>query len=175
VPPRSNILGAAATPSTATLPGGSAGLTARSHIDVHNRRASIERIGKLSDSILKLGPFGIGLDGILAWVPGVGQVYSLGAGLFLLMEGARARVPASAVLKVASIVLLRTGIDTGNFIPGVNIASGVLVDLFRGHKWAADILTKAIDATTYIEGPLNRAHPAYVEARRRGQRVVFLG
>ena len=172
---RSSALSAASKAASTTLPGGSAGLAARSHIDIHNRRASIQRIGKLSDSILKLGPFGIGLDGILAWIPGVGQVYSLAAGLFLLMEGARAHVPLSASLKVASIVLARTGIDTGNFIPGVNVATGVIVDLFRGHKWAADILTKAIDQTTYIEGPYNAKHPVHVEARRNGRRTVFLG
>ena len=171
---RSSAMSADKAAST-NLPGGTTSFAAKSHIDIHNRRASIERIGKLSDSILKLGPFGIGLDGILAWIPGVGQIYSLAAGLFLLMEGARARVPLSALLKVSTIVLARTGIDTGNLIPGVNVASGVIVDLFRGHKWAADILTKAIDGTTYIEGPFSAKHPVHVEARKAGRRTVFLG
>ena len=164
-------------------PNGLAGaiFTARTPIDIHNRRLTIERIGRLSDNIIGFGPIGIGLDGILAWVPGLGQLYSLAAGGLLLWEGYRARVPPIVLVQVALIVLLRTGIDNGNFIPGVGIASSLVVDLFRGHKWAASLLTKAIDETLYLEGPWNPTSPAYLDALariRRGvekRRVVFLG
>ena len=30
--------------------------------------------------------------------------------------------------------------------------SGAVVDLFRGHKMSADLLSKTIDATLYVEG-----------------------
>ena len=158
-----------------------AGFTARTPIDIHNHREAIARIGKLSDNIIGIGPIGIGLDGILAWVPGLGQIYSLGAGGFLLLEGYRARVAPIVLVQAAALILARTAIDNGNLIPGVGIASSLVVDLFRGHRWAARLLTKAIDETLYLEGPWNPTSPAYLDALarvRRGmekRRVVFLG
>jgi len=158
-----------------------AGFTARTPIDIQNRRAMIQRVGKLSDNIVGVGPIGIGLDGILAWVPVLGQIYSVAAGGFLLLEGYRARVSPAVLAQVAVIILVRTAIDSGNFIPVVGVATSLVVDLFRGHKWAANMLTKAIDETLYLEGPWNPTSPAYLDAmtriRRGGQkrRVVFLG
>ena len=158
-----------------------AGFTARTPIDVQTRRATIERIGRLSDNLIGFGPFGIGLDGILAWIPGLGQIYSLGAGGYLLLEGYRARVAPVVLVQVAGIILLRTAIDSGNFIPGVDIATSLIVDLFRGHKWAARLLTRSIDQTLYLEGSWNPTSTAYLDALariRRGEdkrRVVFLG
>lgn len=158
-----------------------AGFTARTPVDIHNRRLTIERIGRLSDNLIGFGPFGVGLDGILAWVPGLGQLYSLAAGALLFAEGVRARVAPVVLVQVAAIILLRTGIDNGNFIPGVGIASSIVVDLFRGHRWAARLLIRSIDETLYLEGPWNPTSPAYLDALariRRGQekrRVVFLG
>jgi hypothetical protein len=155
--------------------------TARTAIDIRNRRAAIERIGRLSDNIIGFGPFGIGLDGMLAWVPGLGEIYSLAAGALLLVEGLRARVPPIVLMQVTWIVLVRTGVDFGNIIPGVGVVSSLIVDVFRGHKWAAGLLTKAIDETLYLEGPANPASPAYLDALARvGQggdkrRIVFLG
>jgi Domain of unknown function (DUF4112) len=158
-----------------------AGFTARTPLDIQDRRAMIDRIGRLSDNIIGVGPIGIGLDGILAWIPGLGQVYSLGAGGFLIFEGYRARVSPVVLVQVAAIILLRTAIDSGNFIPFVDIFTSLIVDLFRGHKWAARLLTKAIDETLYLEGPPNPTSPAYLDAlariRRGGdkRRIVFLG
>jgi hypothetical protein len=158
-----------------------ADFTARTPLDIQNRRAMIERIGRLSDNIVGIGPVSIGLDGILAWIPGLGQIYSLGAGGFLIFEGYRARVSPVVLVQVAAIILLRTAIDSGNFIPFVDIFTSLIVDLFRGHRWAARLLTKAIDETLYLEGPPDPASPAYLDAlariRRGGdkRRVVFLG
>ena len=38
---------------------------AKSHIDLHNIRNNVERVKKLSDNIVGVGPLGIGLDGLL--------------------------------------------------------------------------------------------------------------
>jgi hypothetical protein len=158
-----------------------AAFTARTPQDIQDRRAMIERIGRLSDSIIGFGPFGIGLDGILAWIPGLGELYSLAAGAFLLFEGYRARVPATVLLQVAGIVAVRTAIDFGNFVPLAGIGSSLVVDLFRGHRLSARLLTRAIDETIYLEGPWNPTSPAYLDALariRRGvekRRVMFLG
>jgi hypothetical protein len=158
-----------------------AGFTARTPIDIHNRRAAIERIGRLSDNIIGFGPFGIGLDGMLAWVPVLGEIYSLAAGALLLIEGLRARVPPIVLIQVTWIVLVRTGVDVGNIIPGVGIVSSLIVDLFRGHKWAASLLTKAIDETLYLDGPADSTSQAYLDALarirqdREKRRIVFMG
>jgi hypothetical protein len=148
---------------------------ARTQIDVHNGRTSIERISKLSDNLIGIGPIGIGLDGILAWIPGVGELYSLGAGAALVAQGYRARVPASVLTQAALLVSART---LSNVFP---VLGGVFVDLFRGHRMAARMLVRAIDETLYIEGGHSLDHPQYAETLARirsGQerrRVVFLG
>jgi hypothetical protein len=155
--------------------------TARTPADIQACRAGIERIGRLSDSLIAWGPVGIGLDGILAWVPGLGEAYSAGAGAYLLLQGVRARAPSSVLVQVAAIIGLRTLIDFGNVIPVLGVASSIAVDLFRGHRMAARMLTRAIDETLYLEGPWNPTSPAYIDAMarvRRGgdkRRVVFLG
>ena len=70
-------------------------LQARTHAEIESLRAGISRVGGLSDSLIKFGPFGIGLDGILAWVPVVGALYSGAAALTMIAMGWRARVPLS--------------------------------------------------------------------------------
>jgi hypothetical protein len=155
--------------------------TARTPADIQGHRALIVRIGQLSDNLIGWGPIGIGLDGILAWVPGLGEAYSVAAGVLLLLEGWRAKVPAPILVQVAVIVGLRTFIDFGNVIPVLGVGSSIVVDLFRGHRWAARILARAIDETLYLEGPWNPTSAAYIDAlariRRGGdkKRIVFLG
>ena len=56
----------------------------------HGAWRAAERIKRLSDRLVGIGPVGIGLDGVLAWVPVAGTAYSLGAG------GLLARSQASA-------------------------------------------------------------------------------
>lgn len=148
---------------------------ARTQIDVHNGRTAIERISRISDNLIGIGPIGIGLDGILAWVPGVGELYSIGAGAALVIEGYRARVPPTVLAQAAVLVSIRT---LSNIFP---LLGGVIVDLFRGHRMAAQMLVRSIDDTLYIEGGHSLDHPQYADtvARIRSgeerRRVVFLG
>ena len=58
------------------------------------RRA--DRIRRLSDRVIGVGPWGLGLDGVLAWVPVAGTVYSVGAAGLLLYEAAKADASSSA-------------------------------------------------------------------------------
>ena len=37
---------------------------AKSHIELHNIRNNVERVKKLSDNVVGVGPLGIGLDGL---------------------------------------------------------------------------------------------------------------
>ena len=68
----------------------------------HQAWRTAQRIRGLSDEMFKVGPWGVGLDGILAWIPGVGTVYSLGAGGYLLYEAAQAGASKSTLGKMAA-------------------------------------------------------------------------
>ena len=152
-----------------------------SEIDVARRR--VVRIGKLSDNIIGLGRFGIGLDGMLAWIPGFGEAYSVTAGGLLFLLGLRVRAPASVLARILLIIGLRSaaGAPAAVLLGPLYPISGAVVDLFRGHKWSADMLAKSIDNTLYVEGPkrdlaLDPALASTVaQARADRRRVVFLG
>jgi hypothetical protein len=103
-------------------------------------RDSVQLVGHLSDSIVRFGPFSLGLDGVLSWVPGVGEIYSTVAGAFIVVQGARAGVPATVLASAALIIGLRTLGDT------VPLAGPLFADVFTAHKWAARMIVKAIDA-----------------------------
>ncbi len=150
---------------------------ARSHLDLHNIRSSIDRTKKMSDGVIKIGPFGLGLDALLGFVPPLGSAYSAGAGLVLVFDGVRARA-APMVLAEMTLIL---AIDT--LTPYIPKAGGVLDALFTGHKWAADLLLRHMDETIYFEGSREQAQAsseyrdlmARVRAGKEKRRVVFLG
>lgn len=108
--------------------------------NAHRAWRSAERIKRVSDRLVSVGPMGVGLDGVLAWVPGAGTLYSLGAGGLLLYEGVRAgAAPRTLVRMVAYIAL-----DSAASVPPV---IGWVVDtLFPGHLMAAKALQKDIEA-----------------------------
>lgn len=152
-------------------------LVAQSHIDLHNIRNSIERTKKLSDNVVGIGPLGVGLDGLLTWIPGAGAIYSLGAGCILLFDGVRARAAPMILLQMGAII----AIDT---LVGEVPVAGKLADmLFTGHKWSADMLLKHMEDTIYFEGTRKEAvnSPEYkdvlsrIRAGKEKRRVVFLG
>lgn len=146
---------------------------ARSHVDLHNIRLTVERTRKLSDRVVGVGPFGLGLDGVLAWIPGAGQAYSVIAGGLLLVQAVRARASAPTLLGMAALLLADSAMSTAPVI-------GSAADMFfTGHKWAANILLKHIDETLYVEGRHDDLANADILASLRGgkerRRVVFLG
>ena len=155
---------------------------ARTQAQIDSLRAGLTRVGGLSDNIFKFGPFGIGLDGALAWVPGVGPLYSAAAGVLILVLGWRARAPVTVMTQAVTILFARTAVSAaGDVVLPVFVPTEVLVDFFRGHKWASDMLVKSIDNTLYVEGRRHPSNPAFVETRARirageeRRRVVFLG
>lgn len=83
---------------------------AKSHVELHNIRANVERVKKLSDNVVGVGPFGVGLDGLLTWIPGAGELYSLGAGGLIVLDAVRAR---AAPMVIIQIDLLRRPGDAG--------------------------------------------------------------
>src|SRR5580658_1643822 len=111
----------------------------RSETELRSIRDSVSLIGRLSDSLIKIGPFSLGIDGVLSWIPAVGEAYSLGAGAFILVQGSRAGVPASVLASAALVLGIRT---LGDIVP---IAGPLFADVFTAHKWAAKMIVRAID------------------------------
>ena len=111
----------------------------RTDSDLRSIRNSVSLVGRLSDNIVRIGPFSLGIDGVLSWIPAVGEIYSLGAGAFILAQGVRAGVPASVLARAAFILGLRT---LGDVVP---FAGPLFADVFTAHKWAANMVVRAID------------------------------
>jgi hypothetical protein len=151
---------------------------ARSHADLHNIRLGVERIKNISDRIVGVGPIGIGLDGILSWIPGAGVAYSAIAGAMLVGEGIRARAATGTLIHMAALLFVDTFLDV---VP--NPVSAVADTFFTGHKWSANLLLKHMDETIYVEGTRDQARqkPEYAElmarirAGKEKRRIVFLG
>jgi hypothetical protein len=113
-------------------------------------RRSVDLAGRLSDSLIRIGPFSLGLDGILDWIPGLGEAYGLAAGAFILAQGARARVPASTLLVAGALMAGRT------LITAVPLAGPLAADLLTAHRFAAKMIVAAIDRKLGVHAPAPR-------------------
>jgi hypothetical protein len=111
----------------------------RTRLQLEKIRKSVARIGELSDSLVHFGPFRIGLDGVLSWVPGVGEAYSVAAAAFILTQAVRARAPLSTLIACAALMASRTAISV------VPLAGPAAADLFLAHRWSARLVMRAID------------------------------
>lgn len=117
-----------------------------SQAELKSVRDRVALVGRLSDSIVRIGPFSLGIDGVLSWIPVVGEIYSAAAGLFILVQGVRAGVPASVLARAALILGVRT---FGDALP---FAGPLFADLFTAHKWAANMIVAAIDERLGVAG-----------------------
>jgi hypothetical protein len=120
--------------------------------DLRAIRASVALVGRLSDGLIRLGPFSVGLEGILSWIPGIGELYGTAAAAFLLIQGARARVPVSTLGLAAALMTGRT------LISAIPIAGAAASDLLTAHRWAARMIVAAIDRRIAAEA--GSAQPA---------------
>jgi hypothetical protein len=102
-------------------------------------RHSVATVGRLSDSLVRFGPFRLGLDGVLSWIPGVGELYSTGAALFIIVQGVRARVPVHVLVACAALMGSRT------VVSAVPLAGPLAADLFLAHRLSAKMVVRAID------------------------------
>lgn len=102
------------------------------------RRA--ERIRRLSDRLVGIGPFGVGLDGLLTWIPGAGGLYSVGAAALLLHAAFEAKAGAATFGKMLGYLAVDAATSE---IPLVGDAVDML---FPGHLMAAQTLQADIEA-----------------------------
>jgi hypothetical protein len=110
-------------------------------------RDSVDLIGNLSDALIRFGPFSLGIDGVLSWIPGLGEAYSTAAAAFILVQGARARAPISTLAGAAALMGART------LISAIPLAGPAAADVFIAHKWAARLVVKAIDRRLGQDSP----------------------
>src|SRR6185437_7252110 len=106
----------------------------------HRAWRNAERIKKLSDSLVKVGPWGLGLDGVLAWAPVAGTLYSVGSGGLLLYEAVQARASAWTITRMATYMLVNSAMS------GVPVIGWAMDTLFRAQAMAANALQKDIEA-----------------------------
>lgn len=131
----------------------------------HSAWKSAEAVKKLSDRVIGIGPFSVGLDGILTWIPGAGIVYSAGASLFLLYTALRGGASAGTLLKMAGYL----GLDVvlSDFpVPGV---ADLFDLLWQGHLMAATALQKD------IEGRHGLPEGNFTSARKPRRKATGLG
>lgn len=114
--------------------------SARSPAELARIRDSVAIVGRMSDSLVRFGPFRLGFDGVLSWVPGLGEAYSMIAGGFIIIQGLRAGVPLHILLICAGLMASRTTISA------IPLAGPVAADLFTAHRWSAKLVMRAIDA-----------------------------
>lgn len=107
--------------------------------EAHRAWRVAERVKLLSDDLIPLGPFGIGLDGVLAWVPGANVLYSVGAGAILLYEGVRGGASAFTLIRMGLYLTANSAMAE------VPIIGWAMDTLFRGHFMAARALQKDIE------------------------------
>ena len=106
----------------------------------HQSWRSAERIKRLSDRLIGIGPVGIGLDGVLAWIPGANIVYSVAAGGLLLYEGIKAGAAATTLAKMGLFLLADSATSE------IPIVGWAVDTVFPGHLMAANALQKDIEA-----------------------------
>jgi hypothetical protein len=126
----------------------------------HRAWRSAERIKRLSDHIVGVGPFGLGLDGVLAWAPGANVIYSVGAAGLLLYEGVSSGASPATLARMGLYLL----VDSAS--SGVPFIGWAFDTLFPGHLMAANALQKDIEAR---HGP-SEVTDRWLPKRRKGMK-----
>jgi hypothetical protein len=105
----------------------------------HRAWANAERIKRLSDRVMGVGPVGIGLDGVLAWIPGANLIYSLGAGGLLAYEAFQAGAAPATLARMGLYLAADSALSE------VPIVGWAMDTLFPGHLMAARALQRDIE------------------------------
>jgi hypothetical protein len=151
-------------------------MAGRSIRDIEKIWSNVEGVKKLSDRVIGIGPFGLGMDALLTWVPVVGTVYTVGTGGWLMLQAVRAKASPKALAQMAAYMAIDTATGT------VPIAGDVVDTFFPGQLLAARALQKDIEATHWVEDTEAKAkasgdHERHLETVRTSptlRRIVYL-
>jgi len=162
-------------------------MIARSIKDLEKIWLQLDRSKWLTDSIIRIGPLGIGLNGLTALltssVPIVGigafELFTVVVAGYLLIQAVRSRASTGTVLLVMFVLGLDALFDLLDFIP---FLGGAIDAVFRGPLVAARILQKSIERTHWVEGTEREARASGAYARhlaemraQKKRRLVYLG
>ncbi len=150
--------------------------------DIEKIWTNVEGMKKLSDKVIGIGPFGIGLDGLLTWVPVVGTAYSVGAAGWLFVQAAKVKASPGTLARMAAYLGLDSVTTLIGEVPFLDFVPSVADVLFRGHLMAAKTLQKDIETTHWVEASEREArasgeherHLAEMRGRAGLRRVVYL-
>jgi len=151
-------------------------MVARTRAEIERIWTGVDSVKKLTDRVIGIGPFGLGLDALLTWVPGISPLFSAGVGGYLLIQAMRARASPGTVMRMATYLVADTATDI------VPIAGSIVDMIFPGHLMAAKALQKDIESTHWVEGKYREAresgahehHVAKMRATRGLRRLVYL-
>lgn len=148
----------------------------RSIRDIENIWSNVEGVKKLSDRVIGIGPFGMGLDAMLTWVPVVGTAYTVGTGGWLMLQAVRAKATPATLARMGSYMAIDTATGT------VPIAGDIVDTFFPGQLMAARALQKHIESTHWVEDTEANAratgdhamHEARVQNDKTLKRIIYL-
>ena len=148
----------------------------RSIRDIENIWSNVEGVKKLSDRVIGIGPFGLGLDAMLTWVPVVGTVYTVGTGGWLMLQAMRAKATPATLARMGAYMAIDTATGT------VPLAGDIVDTFFPGQLMAARALQKHIESTHWVEDTEANArasgdhemHEARVQNDQTLKRIVYL-
>ncbi|ASE41064.1 MULTISPECIES: DUF4112 domain-containing protein [Brevundimonas] len=148
----------------------------RSIRDIENIWSNVEGVKKLSDRVIGIGPFGMGLDAMLTWVPVVGTAYTVGTGGWLMLQAVRAKATPATLARMGAYMAIDTATGT------VPIAGDIVDTFFPGQLMAARALQKHIESTHWVEDTEANAratgdhemHEARVQNDKTLKRIIYL-
>ena len=148
----------------------------RSIRDIENIWSNVEGVKKLSDRVIGIGPFGMGLDAMLTWVPVVGTAYTVGTGGWLMLQAVRAKATPATLARMGAYMAIDTATGT------VPLAGDIVDTFFPGQLMAARALQKHIESTHWVEDTEANArasgdhemHEARVENDQTLKRIIYL-
>jgi hypothetical protein len=156
-------------------------MVARTRQDVERIKRNVEQVRKVSDRVIGLGPFGVGVDGLISLLNtnpitaalgiSLNEIYTWGAGGWLIYQAAHARASGGVMARMLGYVAIDSVVSGIPFV-------GSLADLFfQGHQYAARALQREIDATHFVEASASGAdaerHRTDMAAAGK-RRLVFL-
>lgn len=150
--------------------------------DIEKIWTNVESVKKLSDRVIGIGPFGVGMDGLLTWIPAVGTAYTVGAAGWLMIQAIRARAAPGTVVRMAGYLGLDSVTTAVGEVPFLDFVPSVADVLFPGHLLAAKALQRDIESTHWVEDSekaarASGAHDGHVQTMRADpklRRVVYL-
>jgi hypothetical protein len=128
----------------------------------HRAWRTADRIKQLSDGLVGVGPFKLGIDGVLAWVPVAGTIYSVGAGALLINEAIQSGARRGTLLRMGAYLA------ADSVSSSVPILGWAVDTLFPGHAMAARALQRDIEKR---HGPVPAPQDDLEDRMRRAKPV----